>query len=78
MAIIGVKTNLKVSVQASGTPKTSAIYTTDAGQGVQESHVQVPLGNNGTQSLGRATDGTSSNERLIKQAINTRADVALV
>lgn len=75
MAIIGVKTNLVVGVK--NPPKTTCIYTTDAGQGVQESHVQVPLGNNGTQVLGRATTGTKSDARLIPQATNTRADVAV-
>jgi len=76
VAIKGSKTGLIVTVQASGTPKTGLIETVDAGTGIQESSVQVPNGVAATLSFGRATTGVATEERLIKQAINSRADVA--
>ncbi len=44
MAIISVKTNLIVSVQATDTPKTTLIQLTDNGSGSQESHVTTGFG----------------------------------
>jgi hypothetical protein len=44
MALIGVKTNLLVSVEAKGTPKTSLIQTTDNGNGIAESHLDTRFG----------------------------------
>ncbi len=76
MAVIGVKTDLVVSVEAAVTPKTALLYSVDAGTGIQESHVQVPNGVDATLSLGKATTGTKTQQRLIKKAINTRSDVA--
>ncbi len=76
MALKGSKTGLIVSVEASGTPKTGLIETVDAGTGIQESHVQVSNGVAATLSFGKATTGVATQQRLIKQAINSRADVA--
>lgn len=78
MAVVGVKTDLVVSVEAAVTPKTTLLQTVDAGTGIQESHVQVPLGVAATLSFGKATTGVKTEQRLIKKAINTRADVAVV
>lgn len=44
MALIGVKTNLLVSVEAKRTPKTSLIQTTDNGNGIAESHLDTRFG----------------------------------
>lgn len=77
MAITSRKTEM-ISSRKGTDPKTTLIYNVDAGQGIQESHVQVPLGNAGTLSYGLAYDGTRSNARKHTQAVNTRSDVATV
>ena len=80
MAITSRKTHLRASSMKGPDPKTGLLYSVDAGAaaGIQESHVQVPLGNAGTLSYGHAYDGTRSNARLHTKAINTRSDVAVV
>jgi hypothetical protein len=44
MAIIGVRTELNVSIEAKNTPKTGLIQTTDNGNGVAESHLDTRFG----------------------------------
>lgn len=79
MAVTSRKTHLTSSLKGAGR-KTTLLYSVDAGAaaGIQESHVQVPLGNAGTLSYGDAYDGTRSNARLHTKAVNTRSDVAVV
>lgn len=76
MALKSVRTGLVVTVEAAGTPKTGLIETVDAGTGIQQSSDEVPNGVAATLSFGRATTGTATQQRLIKQAINSRANVA--
>ena len=78
MAILGVKTGLIVSIQANVTPKTYLRWRLDTGAGLADSNEQVPLANASTASLGAATTGTATAERVIKTAINQLQDVALV
>ncbi len=76
VSIIGVRTGLISTVAPSGTPKTTTVWQCDAGTGVQESSEQVPIGVAATLTLGRATTGVKTAQRLLNQAINSRANVA--
>lgn len=78
MCILGVKTGLIPTIEANGTPKTYLRWRLDTGAGLADSNEEVPLGNASTASLGTATTGAATAERVIKKAINLLQDVALV